>query len=265
MPLLDDITIGRYQAKCSFVHSLDPRTKGICTILLMVAAFGISTFIGLGVGVLLTVLLVLMAKSGLKDLGRNFKAFIWLFALTFALHLIFSPPGEKVLIPGLGIEVGREGLNRGIFYSGRIALLLIYSYLFMAATAPMEIADGLEKSLKPLKKLGFPAHETALAISIALRFVPTLLDETKRIRDAQLCRGAKLEGNLPAKVKGFSAMLIPLFASALRRADVLALAMEARGYRGGGGRTSFIELKFRMRDLTALLFTIGITAGLYAL
>ena len=262
MPLLDDITIGRYKARGSVIHKLDPRTKGLCTIIFMGAIFGIKGFIGLAGGIILAVGLTSLSKVGLSDFGRNLKAFVWLFVLTFALHLFFSPAGDKLSLPVIGLQLGREGLERGVFYSGRIALLLAFSYIFMATTSPLEIADGLERSLKPLKKVGFPAHEAAMVLSIALRFVPTLLDEAKRIRDAQLCRGAKLEGNILLKIKGFSAMLIPLFASALRRADTLALAMEARGYRGGEGRTSYIELRFKKVDFGAVVFTALIVCGL---
>jgi len=139
-------------------------------------------------------------------------------------------------------------------------LLLSFSYIFMAVTSPMEITDGIERTLRPFGRFGLPVSEVALTISIALRFVPTLLDEARRIRDAQVCRGAQLEGNVILKIQGFSAMLILLFASALRRADALALALEARGYKNPDKRTSFIVLKFKGRDgwalLTILIFTI---------
>jgi len=132
----------------------------------------------------------------------------------------------------------------------------------MAVTSPLEIADGLERALKPLQKIGFPAQETAMVLSIALRFVPTLLDEARRIKDAQICRGARLDGGLIWKVKGFSAMLIPLFVSALRRADNLALALEARGYRSGEVRTSYVELKVKVKDLAAIIIVTLLIAGL---
>ncbi|MBC8278199.1 MAG: energy-coupling factor transporter transmembrane protein EcfT [FCB group bacterium] len=256
MPLIDDITIGRYQARDSFIHRLDPRTKGFCVILFMTATFGVNGIWGLAGGIVTAALLVVFSKVGFRDFSRNIKAFVWLFVITFALHLFFSPSGEMIEIPFIGWEVSRTGLENGFFYSVRILLLLAFSYLFMAATSPLEIADGLEKTLKPLKKIGFPASEAALILSIALRFVPTLLDEARRIKDAQVCRGARLDGNIFLKIKVFSSMLIPLFASALRRADNLALAIEARGYTGGDGRTSFVELRFKTTDLVALLLTV---------
>ena len=256
MALIDDITIGRYQARDSFIHKLDPRTKGFCTILLMMASFGVGGIWGLSGGILTAALLVLLSRIGFRDFSRNVKAFVWLFVLTFALHLFLTPPGEMFTIPYSGWEVNRAGLENGFFYSIRILQLLAFSYLFMATTSPLEIADGLERTLKPLKKVGFPSSETALVLSIALRFVPTLLDEARRIKDAQLCRGARLDGNVFLKIKVFSSMLIPLFASALRRADNLALAIEARGYRGGEGRTSYVELRFKAGDFAALLMTI---------
>ena len=230
----------------------------------MCAVFSIGSFIGLVCGLFLIVIITALAKISLSDFTRNLKAFLWLFILTFILHLFFTQTGEeRMALPVFGWELSRQGLERGIFYCCRIALLLGFSYIFMAATSPLEIADGLERTLLPLKKVGFPAHETALILSIALRFVPTLLDEAKRIRDAQLCRGARLQGNMLLKIKGFSAMLIPLFASALRRADTLALAMEARGYRGGEGRTSYVELKFKLNDLFTLIISCTVAGGLF--
>jgi len=228
----------------------------------MAAAFAVNSFFGLALSVIFTAGISFVADISLQDFIRNLKAFIWLFALTFLLHLFFSPPGENYSLPYIGWRINLTGVENGFFYTIRIALLLAYSYLFMAVTSPLEIADGLERILKPLKKVGFPAQETAMVLSIALRFVPTLLDEARRIKDAQICRGARLDGSLIFKVKGFSAMLIPLFVSALRRADHLALALEARGYRGGESRTSYVELKFKAGDLAALILVTAMIAGL---
>jgi energy-coupling factor transport system permease protein len=262
MPLLNDITLGRYKDRTTFIHALDPRTKGLCVLSFMGATFWIDKFPSLTGGLVIALGLVILAKVGLEDLLRNLKGFVWLFILTFALHLIFTTGEEKVILPIVKLPIDITGLEQGVFYCLRIALLLAFSYLFMATTAPLAIADGLEKFLRVFKKLGLPAHESAMMFALALRFVPTLLDEARRIRDAQLCRGARLEGNLFFKVKGFSSMLIPLFASALRRADNLALALEARGYRGGEGRSYYIELKFRAQDLIALLVTSILILGL---
>ncbi|MBL7190644.1 energy-coupling factor transporter transmembrane protein EcfT [bacterium] len=253
MPI-ENITLGRFRDTGSVIHKLDPRTKGFCALSMMTATFAVNDFKGLAVSFAIAIIFIIMAKTGFGDFLKNMKAFIWLFVITFALHLFFSPyPGESNYYEILGMKINSAGAERGFFYSGRIALLLAYSYLLMVSTAPLEIADGLEKALKPLKIIGFPAHETAMVLSIALRFVPTLLDEAVRIKQAQLCRGAKLEGNVIFKIKGFSSMLIPLFTSAFQRADYLAMAMEARGYRGGEGRTSYTELKFKLSDLTALI------------
>ena len=252
MPLLDDITLGRYHPGDSLIHRLDPRTKGFCALTLMMAVFGIQSFWGIVFGMAAVLSLVISSGVGFSGFLKNLRAFFWLFLLTFLLHLLFSPASEIVELPLLKIGISLEGLNRGIFYSCRIAFLLAFSYLFMAVTSPMEIAGALEKILKPFARLGFPAGETSLAVSIALRFVPTLLDEARRIRDAQLCRGAKLEGNLYQKISGFSAMLIPLFVSAMRRADTLALTLEARGYRGSEGRSSYVRMSFGFNDAVAI-------------
>jgi len=228
----------------------------------MSATFGVEGFWGLAGGILYAAVLIILSQIGLRDLSRNLKAFLWLFILTFALHLLFTPASEKITVLVIGLQVSRAGVENGFFYSLRIALLLAYSYWFMAVTSPLEIADGMERTLRPLKKIGFPAHETAMILSIALRFVPTLLDEARRVRDAQICRGARFDGNILQKAQSFSSMLIPLFASAIRRADHLALALEARGYRGGDGRTSYVELRFKWIDLAAVAAALGITAGL---
>ncbi len=265
MPLIDDITIGRYKARNSVIHRLDPRAKGLCVLILLVAVFWIDSGAGLGGGIGLALSLMALSGVGLTDFLRNLKAFFWLFLFTFVLHIVFTSSPESFELPFLRWRIGLSGVENGIFYSLRIGLLLAFSYIFMAVTSPLEIADGLEKSLRPLKRLGFPAHEAAMMLSIALRFVPTLLDEARRIRDAQLCRGARLQGSVGQRVKGFSSMLIPLFASALRRADNLALAMEARGYRGGEGRVSFVELRFGLSDLIGLIVTAAAVAVLKAL
>ena len=256
MPLLNDITIGRFKPRDSLVHRLDPRAKGLCALILLAATFWIEGGKGLAGGMVLAIVLVMISQIGFSDFLRNLKAFLWLFAFTFILHAVMTPAAEPIILPVIGLRISAAGLENGLFYSFRIALLLAYSYIFMAATSPLDIADGLESSFKPLKKIGFPGHEAAMMLSIALRFVPTLLDEARRIRDAQLCRGARLEGGLHHRVKGFSAMLIPLFASALRRADNLALAMEARGYRGGEMRTSYVRLAFKPADYAAVGITI---------
>jgi energy-coupling factor transport system permease protein len=263
--MLDDITLGRYQARNSIIHSLDPRTKGGGVLILMIAVFAVSTFWGLGLGLAISVIILILSRIGLSDMGRNFKAFLWLFILTFALHLLFDTSERKIFLPYIGMYIGIEAVFQGLFYCGRIALILILSYLFMATTAPMEIADGLERSMKPLRKFKLPTQEIALMISIAFRFVPTFIEEAQRIRDAQICRGARIEGHLLERIKSFSAMLIPLFASALRKAELLSLALEARGYRGGAGRSSFVQLRFRISDFGALVFIMISVAVLIAL
>ena len=261
MPLLDDITIGSYQPQDSFIHNLDPRTKGFITILFMAGTFGIHSILGLLLGICSTTIFIALAKSSVRDLLGNLKAFAWLFIFTFALHLFFSPPGDTYTLPVIGWRVSISGLENGFFYSMRILLVLTFSYLFMAVTSPLEISDGLEKVMRPLLKIGFPVNEAAMMLSIAFRFVPVLLDEARRIKDAQVCRGARLDGNIYEKVRGFSSMLIPLFISALRRADNLSLAIEARGYSGGRGKTCYIDLRFRIADLLALIIAAGVVVG----
>ena len=262
MPI-ENVSIGKYRETGSIIHRLDPRTKGFCAVSLMAATFTVDNFTGLAAAVVLALALVITAKVGMVDFLGNLRAFTWLFVITIALHLFFGPKqGDFFTLPYVGWQINSTGATRGLFYSIRIVLLLAYSYVFMAVTSPLEIADGLERVLKPLKKVGFPAHETAMVLSIALRFVPTILDEAVRIKRAQLCRGARLEGNIIFKIKGFASMLIPLFTSAFHRADNLALAMEARGYRGGEGRTSFVELSFKFRDFVAIMATAGVIAVL---
>jgi len=256
MSLLDDITIGSYQAGDSMIHLLDPRTKGFSVILLMTAGFFVSSFMGILCAILVCMFLLFIAKIRFLDLFKNLRGFMWLFILTLLLHMFVGSQIDSQKISLWGLTISVEGVIRGIFYSLRIGFLIALSYFIMAVTSPMEIADGLERILRPLKKLGFPAQETSLAISIALRFVPTLLDEARRIRDAQLCRGAPLEGNIFVRIRGFVSMLVPLFTSALRRADLLALALESRGFNTNPDRKSYIELKFAQRDIYALSVSV---------
>ncbi len=252
MSLLNDITLGRYVSVDSTVHRLDPRTKlGACMVLMSAILIG-DSFLGL-IG-LLFCLLGITARSNLPYglVLRNLRPFMWLFMLTFGLHAFRTPGAVLWNVPLIDVGMTAEGLSEGIFLAVRLSTLIIAASLLTLTTSPMELTDGLERLLTPFKRFGVPAYELSAVTSIALRFIPTLMDEAHRIRQAQLARGASFEGGLVKRIKSLIPLLVPLFLSAFRRADRLALAMESRCYKGGEGRTSLVELRFKASDLLAI-------------
>ena len=260
-----DITLGQYYPGNSFIHRLDPRTKILTTLLLIVAVFLANSAIGYGA--LCAMVLFIIAVSGLPFMLvlRSVKPLLFIIVLTLALHALMGQ-GEHVLYQWKFITVTEEGLRLGVQMAMRLILLLMISSILTFTTSPIVLTDGIEALLRPFRVIGVPAHELAMMMTIALRFIPTLMEETDRIIKAQTARGADFSGgNLLVKVKNMLPILVPLFISAFRRADDLAIAMEARCYRGGEGRTRMHQLAYRAGDVLAFVFAfamIGVLAFL---
>lgn len=263
--MLRDLTLGQYLPMDSVIHRLDPRTKLCVTLLVMLILMVISDL-----RVYPIVFLWLSGVVWLADLPfalvlRNVRAFVWLLLITFAAHAWFTPgePVEADALAWLGIT--REGLLQGLLFTVRVVAILLVAAVLTLTTAPIELADGLEALLKPFTRIRVPAHELAMIMVIALRFVPTLVEETDRLQKAQMARGADFTGHLARRARKMMSLLIPLMVSAFRRADDLAVAMEARCYQGGTGRTRFRELCLTRDDYAAIILTGGLITGCWLL
>ena len=260
-----NITLGQYYPGDSFIHRLDPRTKILTTLLLIVAIFLANTAIGYVA--LCAMVLFIIAVSGLPFMLvlKSVKPLLFIIVLTLLLHALMGQ-GEHILYQWKFIKVTEEGLQLGVKMSMRLILLLMISSILTFTTSPIVLTDGIEALLRPFRVIGVPAHELAMMMTIALRFIPTLLEETDRIIKAQTARGADFSGgNLLVRAKNMLPILVPLFISAFRRADDLAIAMEARCYRGGEGRTRMHQLAYRSGDMLAFVFAfamIGVLAFL---
>lgn len=257
--MMEKMIFGRYIPGNSLLHRLDPRAKllfvfgFICIIFL---ANNIATY---GVVLLLVLAILLLSQINLKFLFNGLKMILFLIVFTFFLQLFFNKEGDVLFSMGF-INIYEEGLRQGIFISLRFFLLVLITSLLTLTTTPISLTDGLESLLHPLKKLRFPVHELALMMSISLRFIPTLMDETDKIMKAQMARGVDFSsGSLKQRIQAFIPLLVPLFVSAFKRAEELATAMEARGYRGGEGRTKYRVLKWHTRDTLIELVLVVLT------
>ena len=249
--MLKDITLGQYFPENSFVHRLDPRTKLLFLVVYIVALFMASNWISYGVVLVFLVLIIRISTIPPKSIVRGMKPLVFILIFTGILNIFFTA-GETVLVSFLGIRVTKEGIIRAVFMVLRILMLITGTFLLTYTTSPIALTDGLESLLSPLKKLHVPVHELSMMMCIALRFIPTLIEETDKIMSAQKARGADFEtGNLMQRVRALVPILVPLFISAFRRADELATAMECRCYRGGEGRTKMKLLRFHRGDLEA--------------
>ncbi len=249
------VIIGQYYPVKSFVHSLDPRAKIFVSMLFMVVLFVGNNFYSFAVMGIFALLAVILSKIPLKVVVRGLRPIIFIMSFTILLHL-FLTPGEPIFEIG-PLKATWTGLVQGMFIGIRLIILIMFTSLLTLTTSPIELTDGLEDILNPFSKIGIPAHEIAMMMTIALRFIPTLLEEADRIMKAQMARGADFEsGNMVQRAKGLVPLLVPLFVSAFRRADDLAMAMEARCYRGGEGRTRMRELVLSSKDYFAFVFTI---------
>lgn len=265
-----DITLGQYLPGKSAVHRLDPRTKILLMILYITMIFlitdrGLKGLILFTIPAALLAFMFYVAEVPASYILSSLKPVKWLLVFMFVINVFFTK-GDTVLLSIWKIRIAKESLLQALFIMLRLVLLIAGASMLTLTTSPIALTDGLEKLLSPLKKIGFPAHELAMVMTIALRFIPTLLEETDRIRKAQTARGADFEsGNLIERAKSMIPILVPLFVSAFRRADELAMAMESRCYHGGDGRTRMRELRYARRDLAAFLIFLAVTALLILL
>ena len=265
MQMLKNITIGQYFPGNSAVHRMDARMKILLTIALLVDVFVSKGFIGFGLIFTFVLLVARTTKISLSFIVRGLKPIAFIAAFTFVLNL-FMQTGGETLFQWKFIHITSGGLRTAVYMAIRLLLLVTASQLLTLTTSSLSLTDGLEALMRPLAVIHFPAHEIAMMMSIALRFIPTLMEETDKIMNAQKARGADFEsGNLIRRAKAMVPLLVPLFVSAFRRADDLALAMEARCYRGGKGRTRMNQLHMTKVDLYGALAAALLTAALVTL
>lgn len=262
--MLKDITLGQYFPGNSLAHKLDPRTKILLTVIYIVALFCAKSFFSYGVVALLLITGVKISGVAPKALVRGLKPILFIICFTAILNLFYTP-GEA-LVSFWIFKITKEGVLTAFFMVLRITMLIMGTFLLTYTTSPIALTDGLETLLNPLKKIRVPVHELAMIMSIALRMIPTLIEETDKIMSAQRARGADFEsGNLLQRAKALVPILVPLFISAFRRADELAVAMECRCYHGGEGRTKLHVLHYQTRDYLVFLAYIVVLAGVLVL
>lgn len=282
--MLKNITLGQYYPADTPIHRLDPRTKIVLSLLLLITIFLINTAWGYIIYAGFVAVVAALARVGVRTVLRSVRPLLFIIVFTFILNIFFSTsemhlkswdliqlPADKVTRVGNEIIVPPDwylvhwdwfkisvvGLLRAVEIAVRLILLIMATSLLTLTTSPMQLTDGLESLLGPLRKIGFPVHEMAMMISIAIRFIPTLIDETDRIMKAQTARGAEFDhGGIIARAKNMVPLLVPLFVSAFKRADELAIAMEARCYRGGAGRTKMRVLHMGRADIAAYCITV---------
>ncbi len=253
--MLREITLGQYYPVDSVLHRMDPRTKLMGTLLFIISLFCADSFLGYGVSVLFLAAVIRLSKVPFKFMVRGLKAILVLLLISVSFNL-FLTDGEVLVRLGF-LKITLEGVRTAAFMALRLIFLVLGSSVMTLTTTPNELTDGLEKGLGFLNKVGVPVHEVAMMMSIALRFIPILIEEADKIMKAQMARGADFEsGNLIQRAKSMVPLLVPLFISAFRRATDLAMAMEARCYRGGEGRTKMKPLHYEKRDRIAQLVLV---------
>ena len=251
--MLKDITLGQYMPGDSFLHRMDPRAKLLITLALIIGVFFVHGWAGYALLFALVTACALAAKIKLRLLIKGLKPLLFIIIFTFVLNALLAS-GTTVLCRLGPVTITYEGLQHSIFMALRLVFLVICTQLMTLTTSPIALTDGLERLLSPLKKIGFPAHELSMMMSIALRFIPTLMEETDKIMKAQSARGADFDTcSVLKRARAMIPLLVPLFVSAFRRADELALAMEARCYHGGKNRTRMKQLHYGRVDLAAAL------------
>ena len=248
--MLKDITLGQYYQADSVIHRLDPRVKLVATLAFIISLFIVNSFGGYLIAAVFLVVMIRLSHVPFKFMVRGMKAIVFLLVVAGVFNL-FLTPGE-VVVSFWKLKITKEGMKLALLMAARLCFLIIGSSIMTLTTTPNQLTDALEKLLGPLKKIHVPVHEIAMMMSIALRFIPILLEETDKIMKAQIARGADFEsGSLITKAKNLVPLLVPLFISAFRRANDLAMAMEARCYRGGEGRTKMKPLHYEKRDYLA--------------
>ena len=262
--MLRDITIGQFFPGDSIIHRLDPRFKIVITLIYIIMLFSGGGFVCLAIGAVYTITPTLLSRIPLKMFLKSIKPILPFLLITAVLNLLLVTSGD-VLWKWKFIKITTEGVNISIFMVVRIVLLIMGSSLLTYTTSPITLTDAIERLLSPLKKLKFPVHELAMMMSIALRFIPTLIEETDKIISAQKARGAEIDtGSFGKRARNMISILVPLFISAFRRADELATAMECRCYHGGDGRTRLRQLRSAPRDYAALAVTLIFYAAVIA-
>ena len=262
--MIRDITLGQYYPAGSILHKLDPRVKLLGTMIFLIAVFSYRGIPGLVCITVCLAALIKLSKVPFSYMVKGLRAIVVLLALTCVFNL-FLTPGE-VVFSFWKVTITKEGSNRSFRMVLRLIYLILGTSLMTLTTTPNQLTDGLEQGLKPLNRIHVPVHELAMMMSIALRFIPILIEETDKIMKAQTARGANFdEGGLIQKAKSMVPLLVPLFISAFRRANDLALAMEARCYHGGEGRTKLHPLRYQTRDYVAYVLMLVFLAGVVAL
>lgn len=259
--MLRDITIGQYFPGDSIIHRLDPRFKIVITLIYIIMLFSGEGFICLGIGAVFTLAAIALSKIPLKMFWKSVKPLLPFLIITALFNLFLVTSGD-VIWKWKFIKITEDSINISVFMLVRIVLLIMGSSILTYTTSPITLTDAIERLLSPLKKLKFPVHELAMMMSIALRFIPTLIEETDKIISAQKARGAEIDtGSFGTRAKNLISILVPLFISSFRRADELATAMECRCYHGGEGRTRLRQLKSAPRDYIALIITVVFLAA----
>lgn len=262
--MLRDITIGQYFPGESIIHRLDPRFKIVITFIYILMLFTGSNIVCLAVGAVYTIMAILISKIPFKMFVKSIKPIFPFLILTAVMNLIFVGSGD-IVFEWKFLKITQDGINTSIFMIVRIVLLISGSSLLTYTTSPITLTDAIERLLSPLKKIKVPVHELAMMMSIALRFIPTLIEETDKIMSAQKARGAEIDtGSFTTRAKNMVSILVPLFISSFRRADELATAMECRCYHGGEGRTRLRQMKSASRDYIALALTLVFYGGAIA-
>ena len=254
-----NITIGQYYPVTSFLHSLDPRTKILSTLLYMTAVFCAKNIYGYILSIIFLLIVIFISNVPINLIISGLKNIIIIILFTVILNMLFIKDGNEILNIGF-IHITNIGIITAVKLCTRLILLILGSSMLTLVTTPIDLTAGIEALLRPFKRIGLPSHEIAMMMSIALRFIPTLLEELDKIKKAQMARGIDFDsGGLIQKAKSMVPLLVPLFISAFRRADELAMAMEARCYRGDINRTKMNELKYQGIDYIALITTILFT------
>lgn len=261
---LKDITLGQYFPGTSLIHKLDPRTKILAVVLYIVALFLAKSFVTYLIMFGVLAVAVAVSKVPMRSLVRGMKPVVFILVFTAVIN-VFYTPGDHVLVKFWVLTVTMEGVWNAFFMVVRILMLISCTFLLTYTTSPILLTDGMEALMNPLKAIHVPVHELSMMMSIALRFIPTLIEETDKIMSAQRARGADFDGgNLIQRAKALIPLLVPLFISAFRRADELAVAMECRCYHGGEGRTRMRQLQYKTGDVVVLvaMLVIAVAVGI---
>lgn len=260
---MDKIIFGRFLPGNTYVHKMDPRAKLLFVFGFIVVVFLANNTMTYGILIGITLFVMLLARIKPSFLINGLKPVVFLLIFTFLLHLFFTREGDLLWEWGI-LKIYEGGLRQGIYIAIRFAVLVIMTSFLTLTTSPIAITDAIEILLNPLKKIKVPVHELALMMSISLRFIPTLMDETDKIMKAQMARGSDLStGPIKDRIKAVVPLLVPLFVSAFKRAEDLATAMEVRGYKGGEGRTRYRQLAWHSRDTLALVVLFALAGVLF--